>query len=760
MKRLLYILFLIPALAWGQTQFKTNQINGGAVNKILVTGSTTTTKIDSLDWVASTKTLSNGVQSLNHTADTLVWSGNSLTFGYNLTNKPYSTFAYQVSTSMGYKHLNLGVSGATVASASVPYKYTHRKLLFNEFGFNDASALGTDTATFHSNYNTYVNTAIARGWAGNQMIFLSICGVSSQRANAATLIMYNTVISQVAAHYGGTYIDMWNSFQLPVYGGIGLLNNGDQTHPNGAGAVVYAQIIKAALNSPNFCFDCTTPSSAMNTIEANNLYLKNTISANYGSKNLSKLMLDSTGRLVTAPLRVLPDSTITGQRFIFTGSWFQSTSNTNVYLPASGTGTSQFNYNQDIGFLQNTKFVSATTNGTFTPGATFNLYTTNGHTEYRNYGNGGHHKFYVSGGTSGNQSLALDIDQTMALNLGAGVNIAQNSDLYSGPAIGSISARIKVFASNGLMDITNYYQPGPGIKFFTAPVTSGTVVQAAWIPPSGNLILGNNTIDAGFNLDVTNTSRFESTANFGIVASPGQPSNPTTSSTGGALTAGTYVYEIVGVDANNNLTTPGIERSVVVASGTTNSNTVNGATVTGAVSYRIYVGTTSGNESKYFTATSFPAVDVGTYTTATPPTKNQTSLANISSGGIMQLNIIPTTSASTYDILTRNTSTGVIEKVGSASFAQKQHTIFTPATAGTVNLINNQYNIINPSGTIATLTVNLPSSPANNDAVYIKYTQTVTTVTYGNGTVVDGITAPTAGGLVVLTYDSGTASWY
>jgi len=88
------------------------------------------------------------------------------------------------------------------------------------------------------------------------------------------------------------------------------------------------------------------------------------------------------------------------------------------------------------------------------------------------------------------------------------------------------------------------------------------------------------------------------------------------------------------------------------------------------------------------------------------------------------------------------------------------HSISTPATGGTVNLVANQYNIINPSGTIATLTVNLPSSPNNNDVVYIKYTQAVTTVTYGNGTVVDGITTPSAGGLVVLTFDSGTSSWY
>jgi hypothetical protein len=90
----------------------------------------------------------------------------------------------------------------------------------------------------------------------------------------------------------------------------------------------------------------------------------------------------------------------------------------------------------------------------------------------------------------------------------------------------------------------------------------------------------------------------------------------------------------------------------------------------------------------------------------------------------------------------------------------RAHNISTPTTGGTVNLTNNQYNIINPAGTLATLTVNLPSSPSNNDSVYIKYTQSITAVTYGNGTVVDGITAPTAGGLVVLVYDSGTTSWY
>lgn len=128
-------------------------------------------------------------------------------------------------------------------------------------------------------------------------------------------------------------------------------------------------------------------------------------------------------------------------------------------------------------------------------------------------------------------------------------------------------------------------------------------------------------------------------------------------------------------------------------------------------------------------------------------------------------------SATPYQIVTNGThiywkdKTGLNtyqldQQVSSSPLIKYQHTIFIPTTGGTVNLVNGQYNIINPAGALLAVTLNLPSSPANNDVVYIKFTQTISTVTYANGTVVDGITAPTAGGLVVLTYDGGTTSWY
>lgn len=87
------------------------------------------------------------------------------------------------------------------------------------------------------------------------------------------------------------------------------------------------------------------------------------------------------------------------------------------------------------------------------------------------------------------------------------------------------------------------------------------------------------------------------------------------------------------------------------------------------------------------------------------------------------------------------------------------HSIFIPTTGGTVNVLNNQTNIINPAGSLLTLTINLPSSPANNDKIYIKFTQAITTLNYTGGTVADN--APVGlGTLVYLTYDSGTTTWY
>lgn len=88
------------------------------------------------------------------------------------------------------------------------------------------------------------------------------------------------------------------------------------------------------------------------------------------------------------------------------------------------------------------------------------------------------------------------------------------------------------------------------------------------------------------------------------------------------------------------------------------------------------------------------------------------------------------------------------------------HTIFTPTTGTNITMINNQYNIINPTGAIASLTITLPASPVNNDIIVIKFTQAITTITYAGGTVQSGLASAVLGSLETLTYDLATLKWY
>ena len=89
------------------------------------------------------------------------------------------------------------------------------------------------------------------------------------------------------------------------------------------------------------------------------------------------------------------------------------------------------------------------------------------------------------------------------------------------------------------------------------------------------------------------------------------------------------------------------------------------------------------------------------------------------------------------------------------------HTIFSPSSASVITLIDNQYNIVNPSAALSALTIALPSSPANNDVVIIKFTRAITTISYSGGTIAGGgLTSVSAPVEEILTYDSATATWY
>lgn len=90
-------------------------------------------------------------------------------------------------------------------------------------------------------------------------------------------------------------------------------------------------------------------------------------------------------------------------------------------------------------------------------------------------------------------------------------------------------------------------------------------------------------------------------------------------------------------------------------------------------------------------------------------------------------------------------------------------TVVAPTTGGTVTLSTaNRRTILNPAGTLATLTINMPPTPANGQLQTVSTTQTLTALTVsGNGhTIIGQPTALTAGSAFTMTYDLATTTWY
>lgn len=86
-----------------------------------------------------------------------------------------------------------------------------------------------------------------------------------------------------------------------------------------------------------------------------------------------------------------------------------------------------------------------------------------------------------------------------------------------------------------------------------------------------------------------------------------------------------------------------------------------------------------------------------------------------------------------------------------------------PSTGGTVSLTREKvvYAIIRPAGTLATLTVNMPSNPQHGDEVVITSEQILTALTLGNGTIIGAVTSLVVGGFARYIYTTeGSAKWF
>lgn len=97
------------------------------------------------------------------------------------------------------------------------------------------------------------------------------------------------------------------------------------------------------------------------------------------------------------------------------------------------------------------------------------------------------------------------------------------------------------------------------------------------------------------------------------------------------------------------------------------------------------------------------------------------------------------------------------------SVADTGYGYFQPTTGQTVTLSNTVYhNIIDPAGTLANLTVNLPATPTDGMVVDIRFSQVITAlVVSGNGhSVLGNPTTATLGSVLTAIYKVSNTTWY
>lgn len=133
---------------------------------------------------------------------------------------------------------------------------------------------------------------------------------------------------------------------------------------------------------------------------------------------------------------------------------------------------------------------------------------------------------------------------------------------------------------------------------------------------------------------------------------------------------------------------------------------------------------------------------------------------NITGTGNVVMSASPAlTGSPTAPTAAANISTTQVATMAAVKAVNVSHGIFVPTTGNTITLVNHQYNIINPAGTLAALTFVMPASPVDGDVVYIKFIQSVTTVTWP-AAVKGAATSQTADNKVTLVYDSASTNWY
>jgi len=112
-----------------------------------------------------------------------------------------------------------------------------------------------------------------------------------------------------------------------------------------------------------------------------------------------------------------------------------------------------------------------------------------------------------------------------------------------------------------------------------------------------------------------------------------------------------------------------------------------------------------------------------------------------------------------------NTTNGEIFWYDGSAWVRNRNKVIrvTPATGATLSAGNRNGNIvllIDPAGTLASLTVNFPNTPSDGDIATISTSQTITSLTLGNGTILGTVTTLSANGFAQWIYNAASNKWF
>lgn len=111
-----------------------------------------------------------------------------------------------------------------------------------------------------------------------------------------------------------------------------------------------------------------------------------------------------------------------------------------------------------------------------------------------------------------------------------------------------------------------------------------------------------------------------------------------------------------------------------------------------------------------------------------------------------------------------NTVSLTVDQIAQATRAENGMTYNAPLTGASITIgANVEYLVLEPAGTIATLTVTFPASPGDYQTVTISTTQTVTALTLSGNTgktIANAVTTLAANGFVKYIYRPTNTKWY